>query len=102
MNKFSKNTNIINRSFKEIVDHIQNSIDTLPKILELTDTCKSLNISIEAFVYSPTIEYISLALKFNRNIDDSDKEYFIKLSNNQKFKIIIMSQNQLIVKYLKH
>lgn len=102
MSNISKNTNIVDRSFNQIVDHIQYSIDTLPKILAVTDMCKRLELSIENFTYSPTVEYISLALKLDRELTEYDCEMFVLLASKQFAKIILMSKNQLIIKYSKY
>lgn len=94
-----KKPNIIDRSLDNIVKHIQYSIANVTNIVQLTETMEQIDLQIESFTYSPNLANIGLALKSVEKISQMQKDVITQMSKVMEFKILLMSENQLIVKW---
>lgn len=94
-----KKENIVDRSLNDIVKHIQYSIDNVTNIVQLIETFEQINLQIQAFTYSPNLSNIGLSLKSVEKISQMQKDVITQLSKVMEFKILLISENQLIIKW---
>ena len=90
---------IVDRSLDDIVKHIQYSIANVTNIVQLIETFEQINLQINSFTYSPNLANIGLALKSVEKISQMQKDVITQMSKVMEFKILLMSENQLIIKW---
>ena len=90
---------IVDRSLDDIVKHIQYSIANVTNIVQLIETFEQINLQINSFTYSPNLSNIGLALKSVEKISQMQKDVITQMSKVMEFKILIISENQLIIKW---
>lgn len=99
MEKPNLKLSIVDRSLDDIVKHIQYSIANVTNIVQLIETFEQINLQINSFTYSPNLSNIGLSLKAVEKISQMQKDVITQMSKVMEFKILLMSENQLIVKW---